>query len=505
MKKIFLSLFIILFLSSPIIVLAGEATCECTYKNPKNNTTISTTNVIITTGNCDNLMDEINDVICPVGNNDCDKIVNCVYKPDYYETIKCECEIWENKEPGEAKLLATIFPDIQKLTTNSTEGACNKKAIELDNANKTTRNYCKAYVPATTKIEDDFKLKAPTLQVRIPGFEGFSDPPTMMDDSGRAYFPWVGEYIRAIYNFGLITISILAVLMIIISGIKIIFSGLGGDRKEAYKRITQSVIGLVIAWGSYTLLYMLNPQMVNLKSLGVVLIEAITIDTEGAKESTPPVKPYITKDDIFSSSGTVNEKCKLDKYPIYFKGQEKFGTSVGVCLGWVKRSLMDACGGIPSITQKSGAWDVAAAFKSAEKFHPCDLKDIKNGDLVFMTSLGSNWIGLWENFRIGSNGCTIADASKTPVTVIDKKGNTKSTTAISGSPQGMPPVTHIGVYYDGKIYHQIGPVVEDNSITKKLINANRDAVKPFWKEKGIKLTGEFVHNGSEFIAGYGSW
>ncbi len=124
-----------------------------------------------------------------------------------------------------------------------------------------------------TELEDDFKFKAPDLTVGIPGFEGFSAPPTTWNkESGAVYFTWIGEYIKAIYNFSLVAISILAVLMIIIQGIKIISSGLGGDRKEAYKRISQAVIGLLLAWGSYTLLYMINPNLLKFEGLEVKVI-----------------------------------------------------------------------------------------------------------------------------------------------------------------------------------------------------------------------------------------
>ncbi len=380
-----------------------------------------------------------------------------------------------------------------KITDELINATCQATALKKGLGNAQCKDSNK--VPLTTKIEDEFKLQAPTLQVRIPGFDKFSDPPEMSDDSGRAYFPWMGEYIRAIYNFGLTAISILAVLMIIISGIKIIFSGLGGDRKEAYKRITQSIIGLILAWGSYSLLYMINPQLVNLRSLGVTLIEPLTIDTEGAPETNPSVG-Y-----TFTSSFNISS-CSLNKYPEYAKKNELFGTTAGLCLGWVKKSLADACGSIPDVTNSNGAWDVASKFVSGGKFHPCDLDGIKDGDLVFMTSMGSNWIGLWENFRTGNNGCTIADASSKPVTI--KSGVAQPTTPVFRSPKGMPPVTHIGVYYNGKIYHQIGPVVEDPLILKKLTNKTRPS-KPYWAKNNILLTGYFIHEEAEFIAGYGTW
>ncbi|MDO9509804.1 MAG: hypothetical protein Q7J14_00785, partial [Candidatus Magasanikbacteria bacterium] len=126
---------------------------------------------------------------------------------------------------------------------------------------------------------------------------------------------------------------------------------------------------------------------------------------------------------------------------------------------------------------------------------------IKNGDLVFMTSMGSNWIGLWENFTTSTSGCTIADASQNPTRYNPITKANEKTKVVEGAPKGVPPVTHIGVYYDGKIYHQIGRVVADDLKFYKLENQTR--VKTNWKN--IYLTGYFAHEKAEFIAGYGFW
>ncbi len=183
------------------------------------------------------------------------------------------------------------FKNYALLGNETLSQACNRKAEGLKKEKNDLTWYCEIEQIQTTKIFDDIKLQAPTLKVRIPGFDKFSEPPTVMNESGIAYFPWLGEYIRAIYNFGLTAISILAVLMIIVSGIKIIFSGLGGDRKEAYKRITQSIIGLLLAWGSYTILFIINPNLLNLKSLGVKLIEPIALETYDKETAPTPISP----------------------------------------------------------------------------------------------------------------------------------------------------------------------------------------------------------------------
>lgn len=154
-----------------------------------------------------------------------------------------------------------------------------------------------------TELIDDFKLTAPELKVKIPGFDNFSLPPTQWDQEGNVYLPWIGEYVKAIYNFSLIVISILAVLMIIISGIKIIFSGLGGDRQEAYKRIQQAIFGLLLAWGSYTILFLINPNLLKLQNLSIQLVLPVDIPEDIMAEVPQNEKAEVPPSDLIRLDG----------------------------------------------------------------------------------------------------------------------------------------------------------------------------------------------------------
>ena len=91
------------------------------------------------------------------------------------------------------------------------------------------------------------------------------------------HIPWIGQYLRAVYNFSLGVVSIVAVVMLILQGLTIIASG-GGERKTAaYKKILQILIGLTIVWGSYAILYNINPSLVQFKSFKVKVIEEIDL------------------------------------------------------------------------------------------------------------------------------------------------------------------------------------------------------------------------------------
>lgn len=131
----------------------------------------------------------------------------------------------------------------------------------------------------TTKLEEEFKFSDVILGIKIPNLK-FSAPPSEADEEGNIYIPWIGEYIKAVYNFALIAISIIAVVVLIIQGARIIVSAGGPQKSAAYKGITGAVIGLFIAWGSYIILFSINPDLVQFKSLQIKFIPTDPLQVE---------------------------------------------------------------------------------------------------------------------------------------------------------------------------------------------------------------------------------
>ncbi len=359
-----------------------------------------------------------------------------------------------------------------------------------------------------TKDEIKDLIKAPQPRITIPGVQ-FSSSEEVAEDiyveDGKTWLsiPFLGEYIAAVYRYAVVVAGILAVLVIIAGGFAIATSA-GGDGVQTGKtRIAQGVIGLILTVGSYFILNLVNPELVTFRNLRVLYVPEKPLP-DGEPETTTATAQRLT-----ILSGTFNPAtCNLAKFSEYAEKGELFGKKNGLCLGWVKQALNNACGGVPAdLNTPLGAWDVAAQFQASGKFHPCNLDGIKDGDLVFMTSIGSNYIGLWENFRMGPNGCTIADEAKKPMR---QQGSdlTPYSSGITGTPRAMPPVTHIGVYHAGKVYHLLERVEADVSTMLPITNATRND-KKIWREgnKGgdILLTGNAIHKGAEFIAGYGKW
>lgn len=96
--------------------------------------------------------------------------------------------------------------------------------------------------------ESDYKLME-----GIPGF-----PEAAAGEVIR--FP---EYIMTLYKFGLWTIGICAVIMIMIGGFTYITSAGNSSRTtEAKKIITDAIAGVFLALISFLLLYTINPDLV---------------------------------------------------------------------------------------------------------------------------------------------------------------------------------------------------------------------------------------------------
>lgn len=138
-------------------------------------------------------------------------------------------------------------------------------------------------------ITASLKISKPTVSINIPDLK-FSTlaSSTATDENGVTYLhiPYIGEYLSAIYKFFMVVISIIGVIMIVVEGMKITVMG-GEERVNGFKRIGQIAIGLFIAWGSYAILYNINPDLVTFQALKVQYVK---------QEPLPP-------DDIADDSG----------------------------------------------------------------------------------------------------------------------------------------------------------------------------------------------------------
>jgi len=178
--------------------------------------------------------------------------------------------------------------------------------------------------------EIDTIINKPTPQITIPGLN-FSDIKKSEDASGNIYLyiPFLGNYLASIYKYAIVTAAVLAIVMIMINGIGIIISG-GTPEKinQTKKRIGQAIIGLLLAVGSYTLLYALNPELVEFKNLKVLYIPTKDLGGEIAKIN--PVDATIISDPNFHHDKP-GEAAKLTDANIVAVSQK---LNLDQCLLW---------------------------------------------------------------------------------------------------------------------------------------------------------------------------
>ncbi|MBT3817007.1 MAG: hypothetical protein HOE80_03085 [Candidatus Magasanikbacteria bacterium] len=125
-------------------------------------------------------------------------------------------------------------------------------------------------------LADELKRQAekPQTKINIPGLN-FSEPEVITE--GNTTFlviPYLSEYISQMYKYAVMLAGVGAVLIIIVGGFQFTISGGAADKKEAAKkRIGGAIIGLLIAAGSYTVLYTINPNLVELTNLRVQYVK----------------------------------------------------------------------------------------------------------------------------------------------------------------------------------------------------------------------------------------
>lgn len=221
--------------------------------------------------------------------------------------------------------------------------------------------FCFSAVPAlaaetdTSKIFDEIKNIKPSPKVELPGLN-FSQEPKVVEEGGTTYLyiPYFGEYMAAIYKYAVIVAGILSVVIIMFGGFTWLTSG-GSPEKitEAKKYIVGAITGLIIASGSYALLYTINPNLVQFKSLKVAYNMPKTIE-DVVGDLTQDLSPL---DETFTPSPTAN-------VPLFKQWKNPWRDSPFGACGTVKSS---GCGptSLAMVLKKYG-YDVNPAIMAQE-------------------------------------------------------------------------------------------------------------------------------------------
>ncbi|MBI2483872.1 N-acetylmuramoyl-L-alanine amidase [Candidatus Uhrbacteria bacterium] len=177
------------------------------------------------------------------------------------------------------------------------------------------------------------------VELRFP-FPGMPNPITLCepDATGKELVcEGIARYIVNIYRWLIGIIGILAVIALMAGGVQWLMAG-GSDKRTtaAKKTISNSLIGLVLALGSYLLLWTISPNLVQLRPLILPIVKEIEVDLEEFRDAVPDPtggKPHTVKRVILHHSGGSDKEAGCNLVQRTTKKGEKVAVD---CHYWVK-------------------------------------------------------------------------------------------------------------------------------------------------------------------------
>ncbi len=137
-------------------------------------------------------------------------------------------------------------------------------------------------------FNDKVELKTPQPRIGIPGLQLTPIGENIDEEEGVIYVSFLGEYIAAVYKYAVTIASLVAVIMVIVAGFQ--WTASGGSPEmitSAKKRLVGAVTGLILAVGSYVILYAINPELVQFRSLRVKYVESLPfVDSHGVEDDS---------------------------------------------------------------------------------------------------------------------------------------------------------------------------------------------------------------------------
>lgn len=127
---------------------------------------------------------------------------------------------------------------------------------------------------SSTGSSQEAEYISPSLQVDIPTVQ-FSE---VLKEGGNLRINWLGEYVGGVYQYLLGIGALLATIMIMIGGLQYTLASGSGNTAKAKKRITDAVIGLVLLFCVYLILWIVNPRLTLFTSVELLEVDAIELD-----------------------------------------------------------------------------------------------------------------------------------------------------------------------------------------------------------------------------------
>ena len=172
----------------------------------------------------------------------------------------------------------------------------------------------------TAPVEAPRPLVTPTLSVPIPGLVLSSA--TQQGDNLSV--PFLSQYISGIYRYGIGIVGLVSTIMAIYGGFRYLLGSSSGDVKTGKTIMTNAVVGLILAFTSYAIIYTINPGLTALEPLQLRIItrenlivsealQSTRVDTSDPNEQTPA-----------SSGGTGSATAPTGNCPISVPAQGDF-------------------------------------------------------------------------------------------------------------------------------------------------------------------------------------
>jgi hypothetical protein len=174
-------------------------------------------------------------------------------------------------------------------------------------------------------FDQNVKLETPNLRVGIPGVQ--LTAPTIDTAAGVINVSFLGQYIAQVYRYAVAVASVVAVVMIIVAGFQWTASGGSPDAiGSAKKRIVGAVTGLILAVGSYTILYAVNPELVQFRNLSVQYVQPQNVGEDLPENSELPDDFWDTAQNL--GAGVV--KPSWNTPPYFDCGKKETYSAAGV-------------------------------------------------------------------------------------------------------------------------------------------------------------------------------
>lgn len=283
----------------------------------------------------------------------------------------------------------------------------------------------------------------------------------------KSQFTDLGDYFKTVYNYSMVLVGIVAVVVIIISGVQwTVSAGSSEVINSAKKRITGALVGMVIAYLSFVILNTINPALTSLRLPQVYLLrpqiltsefcsdlqstyklakgDGITNDTSDSEKKAAFTKitdfslvpsrnnSYLTCGDQFFIQGSGGNTCKGDFCPneqmcsdvslaaTDSSGQKKYSCVGAKVTGKVySKSVFPSSGGVANCAMETAAYYASSA---------------NNVDEGWATS----WVqidmvnGLSAICADGSHSSSLTRGSLGTMKMVDKEGGKVQNFTISG-------------------------------------------------------------------------